>query len=75
MSEPCRVITEEQYRDYLRPKEQIKEANELIKECCKRIEFRQVCLTSFPPKFKIDDCLYNELEDYFKKYDINWGVK
>lgn len=32
MSEPCRVITEEQYRDYIRSKEQLKEANEVIKD-------------------------------------------
>ena len=30
MSEPCRVITEEQYRDYLRSKEQLMEANNII---------------------------------------------
>ena len=31
MSEPCRVITEEQYQDYLRSKEQLKEANCIVK--------------------------------------------
>ena len=32
MSESCRVITEEQYRDYLRSKEQLKEANAIIED-------------------------------------------
>ena len=32
MSEQCRVITVEQYQDYLRSKEQLKEANEVIKK-------------------------------------------
>lgn len=47
MSEPCRLITEEQYRDYLRLKEQLKEANEIISiyriyddtECGKATEY------------------------------------
>jgi len=30
MSERCRVITEEQYRDYLRLKKQLTEANNII---------------------------------------------
>lgn len=32
MSEPCRVITEEQWKDYLRLKEQLNDANKVIKK-------------------------------------------
>lgn len=63
------------YFEVKRLQEQIKQANEIIKESSKRIKFAGVCFTSIPHQFKVKDKLFNQIEDYFKKYGINWGVK
>lgn len=65
MSEPCRVITEEQWKDYLRSKEQLKEANEVIAD-----------LSEYPPINISTRELSNALNRYnAKKYLEKWGVK
>ena len=60
MSEPCRVITEEQWKDYLRSKEQLKEANEIIKEVSTQEAF-----------FDWDENAWELCTKYLEK----WGVK
>lgn len=62
MSEPCRVITEEQYKDYLRSKEQLNKANEVIKGYSK-LESLMNCA--------LGKCEKSPAQDYLKK----WSVK
>lgn len=52
-------------------REQLNEANKLIKECKNKIEWNKVILTSYPPKEGISDYLYSKVNDYLEK----WGVK
>ena len=58
MSEPCRLITEEQYQDYLRSKEQIKEANDII------ISFDKLV-------GELTGTVFQNVLDYYRKYDID----
>jgi len=58
MSEPCRVITEEQWKDYLRSKEQIKEANDII------ISFDKLV-------GKFTGTVFQNVLDYYKKYNVD----
>ena len=61
MSEQCRVITVEQWKDYLKLKEQIKEANRLIKMAS--------------PLFDYGSANINAESSDFSSYLKKWGVK
>ena len=64
MSEQCRVITVEQWHDYLKLKEQVKEANEMLlgaKHLTVKDSNGAIMFELISP----------EINDYIKK----WGVK
>lgn len=75
MSEPCRVITEEQYQDYLRSKEQLKEANEVIQKDFDSFDYIHSHIGSNQSNYNALMSATSYAISDIRKYLEKWGVK